>query len=368
MNDAPDWSPADSSSPPDNPPSAEPRDALAHLKRRWAVYTHGTLKQRCRELESYQYLIADLIPKRTLSMVVGDSGLGKSPLLYQAALCVAEGIPFLGRQVSRGRVLYIDFENGLGGVDELVSQLAIYLGLPAASENLLLFNFNDAPAKWEPSDLGEMVADAKPEWIIIDPIAAYAPQIDSKNDCVTRTYQTLRGILKDNSTTATMVHHIRKLPTQPGVTVPGLEEDTRGWFQQARGPRQLINGADIRIGIDKCGRADMLTELDGRSVEVALVLAGFGRLRGNIEPMYVGRVLGEDGKPMGYEQLRGASLLFNSDRETAYQNLTDPFTFTQAKQTLSRGAQATTDFLSKCQSVGILRKEGRLYWKVKVAD
>jgi hypothetical protein len=343
-------------------------EALTNLKRKWAVYTHGTLKQRCRELESNQYLIADLIPKRSLSIVVGDSGLGKSPLLYQAALCVAEGIPFLGKPVMRGRVLYIDFENGLGGVDELVSQLASYLGLPAVSENFLHFNFNDAPPKWEPSNLADMVADVKPAWIIIDPIAALAPEIDTKNDCVTRTYQTLRCIIRDNSTTASMVHHIRKLPTYQGATTPDLVEDVRGWFQQARGPRQLINGADIRIGIDKCGRADMLTELDGRSVEVALALAGFGRLRGNIEPMYVGRVLGEDDKPMGHEQLRGASLLFNSDRQTAYERLPESFTFTQAKQAYGRGPQATIDFLSKCQNIGILHKEGRQYRKVKMAD
>lgn len=368
MNDTPVWSQVDSTPPADNPPLAEPRDSLAGLKRRWSVYTHGTLKRRCRELDSHQFLIADLIPKRSLSIVVGDSGLGKSPLLYQAALCVAHGIPFLGKPVSRGRVLYVDFENGLGGVDELVSQLASYLGVSADSENLLLFNFNDAPPNWKTSDLEEMIADFKPDWIIIDPVAAFAPQIDAKNECVTRTYQALRTTIKDNSTTVTLVHHIRKESTQPGVTVPDLEHDVRGWFQQARGPRQLINGADIRIGIDKSRRADAWTELDGRSIEVALVVAGFGRLRGNIEPMYVGRVLDEDDKPIGYEQLRGASLLFNPDRQRAYATLPNPFTFTQAKQTLSKGSQATSDFLNTCQSVGILRKEGRLYRKVKVAD
>jgi hypothetical protein len=361
-------SPADSPSQSDRSATLEPHDVPAHLKRKWAVYTHGTLKQRCCELKSNEHLIADLIPKRSLSIVVGDSGLGKSPLLYQAALCVAEGIPFLGKPVMHGRVLYIDFENGLGGVDEVVSRLASYLGLSEVSENLLLFNFNDAPPKWKPSDLEEMVAAFKPDWIIIDPIAALAPEIDTKNDCVTRVYQTLRGIIKDHSTTVTLVHHIRKLPTQPGVTVTDLEEDVRGWFQQARGPRQLINGADVRIGIDKCRRADMLTELDGRSVEVSLVIAGFGRLRGSIEPMYLGRILGDDDEPMGYEQLRGASLLFNDNRQKAYATLPETFTFKQAKHALERGSQATTDFLRKCQNAGILRKEGRQYRKIKVAD
>lgn len=343
-------------------------DSLAVLKRRWAVYTHGSLKQRCSELQSYEYLIADLIPKRSLSILVGDSGLGKSPLLYLAALCVAEGIPFLGKPVSRGRVLYIDFENGLGDVDELVSQLSRFLGLSQVSERLLLFNFNDAPPNWKPSDLEDMVASFRPDWIIIDPIAAYAPEIDTQNDCVTRVYQTLRRIQKNYSATVTIVHHPRKPSNQPGAPTSNLEEDARAWLQQARGPRQLINGADIRIGIDKCRRTDSITESHGRTVEVALVLAGFGRLRGNIEPMYLGRILGEDDKPMGYEQLRGASLLFNSDRQSAFESLPEMFTFKQAKQTYGRGSQATSDFLSKCQSVGILRKEGRQYKKVHVAD
>src|SRR5215469_4878899 len=72
----------------------EAHDFLINLKRKWGIYTHGALKQRCHELRGNQYLIADLLPKRSLSIVVGDSGLGKSPLLYQAALSVAEGIPF----------------------------------------------------------------------------------------------------------------------------------------------------------------------------------------------------------------------------------------------------------------------------------
>ncbi len=334
----------------------------------WSVHTHGTLKQRCREVDSNQYLIADLLPKRSLNIVVGDSGLGKSPLLYQAALSVAEGIPFLGKPVMRGRVLYMDFENGLGGVKELVSRLSRYLGLSEVSDNLLFFNFNDAPPNWKPSNLGDMVAGFKPDWIIIDPIAAFAPEIDTKNDCVTRVYQDLRVIVRDHATTITMVHHIRKLPTQSGVPIPNLEENARGWFQQARGPGQLINGADVRIGIDKCRRADSLTEMDGRSVEVALVLAGFGRLRGNIEPMYLGRMLGEDDEPMGYERLRGTSLLFNSHQQAAFEKLPETFAHKQAKQTYDRGSEATTAFLRKCQSVGILRKDNRQYRKVKALD
>jgi len=346
----------------------EAHDFLINLKRKWGIYTHGALKQRCHELRGNQYLIADLLPKRSLSIVVGDSGLGKSPLLYQAALSVAEGIPFLGKPVSPGRVLYMDFENGLSGVEKLVSRLSTHLGLPSESPNLFLFNYNDAPPKWTPADFRAMVAEIRPDWIIIDTVSSFAPEIDEKNKCVTLTYQEFRAVMKDYQTTITLVHHLRKPSNRPDVYTPDLETDTRGWFLETRGPRQLINGTDVRIGIDKCRRADNATELDGRSIEVALVLAGFGRLGGTIEPMYVGRILGEDDKPTGYAKLSGKNLLFNQNQQVAFDKLPDSFTFKQAKQIYGRGPQATIDFLNKCQSAGILRKEGKLYKKVQIAD
>ena len=100
---------------------------VSDLKRKWGIYTPGELKQRCSELQSGTAIIDGLIRHRSLSIVAGDSGLGKSPLFYQAALCVAAGRPFLGRDVCTGRVLYLDFENGLGDVDDLVARLMRHL-------------------------------------------------------------------------------------------------------------------------------------------------------------------------------------------------------------------------------------------------
>ena len=95
---------------------------------------------------------------------MGDSGLGKSPLMYQAAMCVAHGIPFLGFSVCKGRVLYLDNENGLQDVHRLTGQLAKFLDIAAIDhDNLLTWNFNDAPSNWESTKLEEMVGDLQPD-------------------------------------------------------------------------------------------------------------------------------------------------------------------------------------------------------------
>jgi len=126
-----------------------PPVSVSELGRRWSIYTPGELRQKCKELDCGTALIAGLIPARSLGIVVGDSGVGKSPLLYQAAICVSSGIPFLGRAVLSGPVLYLDFENGLGDVDYMTGRLSDHLGLAGAPESLRLWNYNFAPPTME---------------------------------------------------------------------------------------------------------------------------------------------------------------------------------------------------------------------------
>jgi AAA domain len=348
--------------------SDSPSTTLYALKSRWAIYTLGELKQRCQELDCGSFLIAGLIPNRTLSIVVGDSGLGKSPLLYQAALCVAAGRPFLGRPVSKGRVLYLDFENGLGDVEDLVVRLSRHLGLGAMPEDLLLWNFNDASPGWEPAQLADMIREANAAWVIIDSLGAFAPDIEEKASNVTRVYQEFRKSIRECGTSITGVHHLRKPSSKPDEAPPPLEDDPHRWFLQARGSRALINGADVRIGVDRSGRAKQFEGFDGRSCEVALVIGGFGRVRGNVATTFLARILDEDDDPLGYNELRGVSLLFNPEQEAAYQAFPAVFRFKDAQASYGKGPQATTDFLKKCIGVGIMRKDGREYRRLEVPE
>jgi len=339
---------------------------LAERMRHWGIYTPGELRSRCKELDSSTALIARLIPHQSLGIVVGDSGLGKSPLLYQAAICVAAGIPFLGYPVSRGNVLYLDFENGLGDVDNLTTRLSGHLGLDQRPENLLLWNYNDAPLAWTPEDLAGMIRDVRPTWVVIDPLTAYAPAIEEKSSHATTIYQELRTIMRECGVSITGVHHLRKPSGKPEEALPPLEDDPHRWFLQARGARALINGGDVRIGLDRLGRTRR--EINGNIRDVALVLGGFGRVRGNIATTYIARVLDDDGEPAGYEPMSGAGLLFNSDQEQAYQRLPAAFRFKDAQRIYDRGPQATIDFLKKCISVSIMRKDGMEYRKLEVAE
>lgn len=333
-------------------------------REKWHIYNPDELKQRCRQLPSGS-LIEGLVPRQTIGIIVGDSGVGKSPLLYQAAVCVAAGIPFLGNVVSQGRVLYLDFENGLQQVHDLIFGLARYVGLQDVPRQLLTWNYHDSTPDWKASSLKKMVDEIEPAWIIIDSLSEFVPAAEEKPSVATNVYKTLRRIIREYPVSFTVVHHLRKQSYRRNETPPPLQEHPYDWFLQARGSRALINGCDVRIGIDGFNKTGEMTTVNGRPVEVAAVLAGFSRVRGKFPPLYLARAVDDDGAPLGYERLSGVNLLFNSEQEQAFHRLSTTFRFKEAHLIYGKGAQATTDFLKKCLSIKILRKIGIMYLKVE---
>lgn len=62
----------------------------------------------------YQWLVEDVIPLGEISLVYGDSGTGKSFDMFDMSMCVARGVPFNGRNVEAGLVVYVAAEAGKG--------------------------------------------------------------------------------------------------------------------------------------------------------------------------------------------------------------------------------------------------------------
>jgi hypothetical protein len=325
------------------------------------------LKRHCAEVGHADFLIDGLLPVRSLGILVGDSGIGKSPLLYQAALCIAAGVPFLGSPVRQGRVLYLDFENSGSQSVEIVSRLARFLGVSEEPENLLMWHLSDCSPKWGQGGQTalEMIGEVKPTLAIIDPLGSYDPDLEEKNSSAGRAYKNFRRVMRDANTGILSAHHRRKPSSVPGQRGPeSLEEaNFRRWFEQARGASGLINGCDVRLGVDEPDAA--CRQARGRAVvfssedKGALVMRGFGRVQGEISLTYLARVLDADGEPLGYQRMAGVDLLFNQEQEECFAGLPDSFTFKQAKLAYKKADQPTRDFLKKCIGIGILRQPAK---------
>src|SRR5579859_235175 len=80
--------------------------AFLQLKKRYGIYQGDDLGPVVSTLpSSTQHLVQGLIPPRSVNILVGDSGIGKSPLVYQLGLAVASGTPFLDLPVTPAKVL-----------------------------------------------------------------------------------------------------------------------------------------------------------------------------------------------------------------------------------------------------------------------
>jgi KaiC/GvpD/RAD55 family RecA-like ATPase len=308
------------------------------------------------QLGGVDYLIKGLLPARSIALLVGDSGLGKSPLVYQAGLCVAAGVPFLGLDTTKASVVICDFENGIVDILELLDRIAAYLGLAGLPDNLYVWTLNDCLERYRQSGhtLIDIIDDVKPALAIIDSIGSYLPEAEEKNSAATRMLQEFRSLARDHGTTTLGVHHRRKQSRKPNESAGPIESaNLRDWFQDARGASTLINGSDYRLGVDEpfLGATD--------KADLSLVLRGFGRIRGEIGPLYLTRDSDEDGDPIGYRRLRGSELLFNKDQQEALEGLPQGFSFKNAKQAYGRADQATSNWLRRCIDLQLVHKVSR---------
>jgi hypothetical protein len=343
------------------------------IRRHFGIRDYDELGQRCSELGSTSYVIEDFLPARSIGIVVGDSGFGKSPLLYQAGICVAAGIPFLGHAVIQGRVLYLDYENGLADSLEMAKRLSTHLNLRAVPADFTMWHYNDCSPLYgrEGHTIFDMIKFLRPALTIIDSFSAYRPEAEEKNSLVTPVFQEFRNAIRDYGGTIVVVHHIRKPSNKPSEKLSPLDEcDPKDWLLQTRGARALINGSDVRLGVDVPGVSAGIRNVQHASRDrVALVLRGFGRIRGEIGPFFIARTYDEEGDPLGYRHLNGVDLLFNDDQEAAFARLPQAFSTGEAVRTYGRGDQATADFLKKCQRLKLLRKLSRgQYQKCESAE
>jgi AAA domain len=315
--------------------------------RRFNIRTLAQLRadtEARRAHEGSEYLIHGFIERQSLGVMVGDSGLGKSPLLYQAALCMAEGRPFLGQPVQQGRVLFLQCETGDKMDEKICSALARHVGASADPQNFLLWNLNACTEKWT---LDDLIAEAKPVWVIMDPVKAFYPKFETDPSVAIEVYNILRALKKKFGCAITVIHHIKK----PGdVTVPPLDgEDPKPWFVACRGAREIINGADVRLGLDVPSAGNPQHR----------VLAGFGHGGDIIHSRTLETVLDEHGEPLGFSVVSGLQLLTPDIAEFWKRLPEGEFRFGQAMTTYGKQNQATQDALNKCIRAGVVRKVTR---------
>ena len=314
------------------------------------------LEELVRRSGAEEFLVSGLLRAKSIGLLVGDSGLGKSALAYQLAVSIAGGVLFLGFPTRQGRVLYMDFENAPEQALATVNSIASYLGISreALDTHLVLWNVNTSTTWGATSNLGNYIAKHRPDLVIVDSFGSFRPEAEDKNSAANRELQGLRRLLAQYRTAFLILHHLKK-ENENAPPLPLEEvEPVQRWFQRARGASAVINGSDLRLGV----------ELSRKHRHAAFLLRGFARVKGEVPRLYVRRLMDDDGQPLAYDLMSGLEFLNDTEREV-FPMLPPSFRFKDARplweRALAGAGKKPRDediarFLSNACSAGLLRK------------
>lgn len=291
------------------------------------------------------HLVEGLLPVDSVNLLVGDSGIGKSALAYQLGLSVAAGIPFLELPVpAAAGVLLIDFENSLPDARCIVKQQLRHLHLTAFPDGFMLW---PAPAHLKPASLLEPIVELAPDLIIIDSLRSFNPGMERDNQAAALQIKQFRELRPGYPMTFLLVHHLRK---QRRNAEAGNLESGRvlDWLLQTAGAQALINQTDVRLAVSPPSR---------QRGDIALVLRGHARTRGEVGPFLLRRCFDGDGESSGYRRLTPTpELLENPEHEAVWQALPASFGFRDVRLLYGKHDELTNRLLHDFMRLGLVRR------------
>jgi hypothetical protein len=164
--------------------------------------------------EETSWLIKGLLPTAGTSMLAAKPKVGKTTLSRQLAVCVAKGLPFLGRETVPGRVAYIALEEK----NDEVKKHFLALGVDDQCEiDVTTDVTGDAFAALE-----AYVRVVKPRLVIIDPIFRFIKIQDGNNyNAVTAALEPFSKLARSSGTHILMIHHRGKGDKSGGDSILG---------------------------------------------------------------------------------------------------------------------------------------------------
>jgi archaellum biogenesis ATPase FlaH len=320
-----------------------------------ALLRCADLKELAAAIKDPEFLVEGFIPASSIGILVGEWGVGKSPLAIQLQFSVASGINFLDRFAvhSPSPVLYIDLENPLKGRVEVESALTEFLGLTSAPSNAYVYGemFSPKSGMGNIDNLKDLIHECKAKLVIIDPLRAFNPNAPGKNETAAELINKLRPIAKEEQCSILILHH----PVKPKEDRPtfDLDKDPTQWMQQASGAAALVQNVDFRIAIES-------EKKDGHPDKNRLKMKHFLRLIGWQDTMLLVREFRPDvpDEPLGYRSKSPLDELEPGERED-FLSLPNSFTPSNVKEVCGVTDSPANKRIDKWQNMNLIRKARR---------
>jgi len=156
------------------------------------------------------WIVEDLIPEGTITLLYGDAGTGKSAFATALALHVCTGSPFLGKQTIGGPVAYVDTEFDAEEFVRRSYALSRGMGLMGPPEGI--YYLRTQGSLTDPAVRAQVEAswDFAPAMVILDSLTLGAYESDTKD--VAAVVEILTWLEELQITALVLDHHAKPSP------------------------------------------------------------------------------------------------------------------------------------------------------------
>lgn len=216
--------------------------------------------------ENHRWVVQDMLPSSGISLLAAKPKVGKSTEARNLALCVARGLPYLGRITTLGPVIYLALEEKRSEVRHHFRQMGV------GKDDPILVHTGIAPEAAIVL-LEEQVHIHKPILVIVDPLFQFL-RVREVNDYaeVTKIFVPLRELARKADCHILTTHHHTKMERSGGDGILGSTAifgvvDTAIIMKKREGGQRTIQSSQ-RYGIDL---PEMVVSFDGESGQTSAV-------------------------------------------------------------------------------------------------
>ena len=292
------------------------QQAAPPVERRSCFFSACTLHDK--PVPPREWLVKDLVPHKTVTLLSGDGGTGKSLLALQLAISTVTGTPWIGKPGQQGRVIFMSAEDD---TDELHRRTADILreshicygqldGLTMrslAGEDALLA-FEDKLRLAESAlfkELEERAEQDGPLLIVIDTLADVFPANENDRAAVRQFIGILRGLALRQDCAVLLLGH----PSLSGLSSGTGMSGSTAWNNSVRS----------RLYLERVKDKDYEANPDKRLLSTKK--ANYGRIGEEISLTWCSGMLVADRVPTGVEVIAG-----NAKAERVFLKLLSEFT------------------------------------------
>ena len=149
------------------------------------------------------YLLHPLIRKDVPCILYGESGIGKSYISLFLSLLITEEISAVGMTPLKGKILYLDWEDGEQNLDERLKALASGLGIETPE---LCYQYMDGSFNDNVHTIAKRIADEGADMIIVDSKGAAIGGRINEADTTVQLFNAIRSL----RITSIVIDHVAK--------------------------------------------------------------------------------------------------------------------------------------------------------------